>query len=86
MGTGGAAFELVAEAAGEAEVFKDGLTAPGLGSNVVHRHRLAGVGFGGVAVGAVAIVGLKQPVALLCGDSSLATVLLHQANGSIPNI
>jgi hypothetical protein len=64
---GGAAFELVAAAAGKAEVLKGGFATLGLRLNVVYGHRLAGVGLGRAAVCTVAIVGLKQPIAQIDG-------------------
>jgi hypothetical protein len=67
LSAGGAAFELVAAAAGKAEVFKDAFAILGLRLDVVYGHRLAGVGFSRVAVCAVAIVGLKQPIAQIDG-------------------
>lgn len=67
LSTGGAAFELVAAAAGKAEVFKSGFTTLGLRLYVVYGHWLASVGFGRVALCTVAIVGLKQPIAQIRG-------------------
>ena len=62
LGMGSAAFELVATTASKAEVFKGGLTALGLGKNVVYGHWLAGVRLGRMIVGTVAIVSLKQAI------------------------
>ena len=45
MGFGGAALELVATPAREAEVVKRSCSALRLGDNVVNRHRLFSVGF-----------------------------------------
>ena len=67
LSAGDAAFELVAAAASKAEVFKGGFAALGLRLNVVYGHWLAGVGLGRVAVSAMAIVGLEQPVAQIGG-------------------
>lgn len=63
LGASGAAFGLVAAAAGKTEIFKSSFATLSLRQNMVYGHRLAGVGLAGVAVGAVAIVGLKQPIA-----------------------
>ncbi len=68
LGMSGAAFELITTAAGKTEIVKGRLAALGLGSNVIHCHRLAGVGLGGAAVGAVAIIVFKKPVAQVCGE------------------
>jgi hypothetical protein len=60
LSAGGTTFEFIAATTGEAEVFKDGPATLGLGQNVVYSHRLTGVGFSGIAIGTVSIVGLKQ--------------------------
>ena len=56
VGSSGAAFEFIATPAGKAEVVKRGRTALRLWNDVVNRHRLPGVRFGGVAIRASPII------------------------------
>ena len=68
LGADSAAFELVAATASKAEVFKGGLTALGLGENVVYSHRLTGIRLGRMTVGTVAIVSFKKAIVQIGGQ------------------
>jgi hypothetical protein len=59
MNIGNTAFEFIATPAGKAEIFKDSSPTLGLGNNMIHSHRLAGIGLSGVTVSTVAIVYLN---------------------------
>ena len=76
----GTTLELVAATAGKAEVLKGGLTALGLGKNVVYGHRLTGVRFGRMAVGTAVIVGLKQAIVQIGGQVAHRLQLVGRGN------
>jgi hypothetical protein len=68
LGADGTAFELVAATAGKTEVFKGGLTALGLGMNVIYSHWLTSICLGRVTVSTAAIVCLKQAIVQIGGQ------------------
>ena len=78
-GCGDAAFEFVATPTGKAEVVKRSWAALRLWNDVVNRHGLPGVRFGGVAIHAPPIVGGEK----LLSQVGRKVVLAHAASRNV---